>query len=266
MQLAAPPRHCPPPLRLSSVDTTQKLKDKKVWCGVDGTCVIALPTRSINHQKLLRAVQHMDAELGYAMDSDVGRDTMAFFFVDDVPRILGVLLAEEINSKVNSVYLHEEITLQQSPPMLESTVGSLTKRLGLNSGRKARTCDADCPCEERTPKVSTSEMSTRRRTRSQSTEAPASPTTAKVISWAESASTGKSPQAKFDWSMCGISRIWVHSCARRRGIATILVEVARKHLVYGFEFPPSQVAFSQPTRDGKLFARTYTGTEQLMVY
>lgn len=74
-------------------------------------------------------------------------------------RILGVLLAEEINSKVNSVYLHEEITLQQSPPMLESTVGSLTKRLGLNSGRKARLSHLTSPPPKQDPSFFFSQLS-----------------------------------------------------------------------------------------------------------
>ena len=53
---------------------------------------------------------------------------------------------------------------------------------------------------------------------------------------------------------------------RRRGVATRLVDCARRHLVYGFAVPAAQVAFSQPTPRGQRFAARYTGRDTFLVY
>jgi N-acetyltransferase len=55
-------------------------------------------------------------------------------------------------------------------------------------------------------------------------------------------------------ALCGISRIWVHPAHRRTGIARKLIETCRYHFIYGFAVPIDQIAFSQPTNDGKAFA------------
>eukprot|EP00668_Euglena_longa_P029233 GGOE01036577.1.p1 GENE.GGOE01036577.1~~GGOE01036577.1.p1 ORF type:complete len:354 (+),score=35.11 GGOE01036577.1:109-1170(+) len=257
-QLDTTGKAAPPPVRLSHNDM-QKLHDKKVWCGTDDACVISLPTNTINHPKFLMTMQRMDRELGHAMDGDINKDTTAFFFVDAAGRILGALLAE----RIDSAYLHEEIVTQEAPERgkTANTQNQCVLKAFDNIEVKADGSHSLVRESAHTPK-----RNSRQQTRSSSFEAPPSPETAKVFLWAENASKCKSPEAKFNWCICGINRIWVNSCARRRGIATTLVEVARERLVYGYAIPQSQVAFSQPTRDGKLFAHSYTGTTQLMVY
>ena len=66
--------------------------------------------------------------------------------------------------------------------------------------------------------------------------------------------------------VCGISRIWVEEDYRRIGIGTGLVDGARSSLVFGYEIPAAQVAFSQPTVTGKLLAATYTSRADFFVY
>ena len=70
---------------------------------------------------------------------------------------------------------------------------------------------------------------------------------------------------KFDVLM-GISQIWVHPSARRQNVATKMIDVIRKNFIYGIEVNRNQCAFSQPTRQGKLFAERYMEPQPLLVY
>ena len=42
--------------------------------------------------------------------------------------------------------------------------------------------------------------------------------------------------------------------------------LSRTHFIYGYEFPPSELAFSQPTPAGQMFASNYTGRGDFLVY
>uniref|UniRef100_A0A3Q2QL34 Titin-like n=1 Tax=Fundulus heteroclitus TaxID=8078 RepID=A0A3Q2QL34_FUNHE len=67
-------------------------------------------------------------------------------------------------------------------------------------------------------------------------------------------------------AICGISRIWVVGMMRRRAIATRLIECLRNNFIYGSYLSKDEIAFSDPTPDGKLFATHYFGTSQFLVY
>jgi N-acetyltransferase len=67
-------------------------------------------------------------------------------------------------------------------------------------------------------------------------------------------------------AICGISRIWVNETERRRGIATKLLEAVRSNFVYGCSIAKEQLAFTQPTPDGKNFFTKYIGMEAFLVY
>eukprot|EP01012_Entosiphon_sulcatum_P023196 TRINITY_DN28177_c0_g1_i1.p1 TRINITY_DN28177_c0_g1~~TRINITY_DN28177_c0_g1_i1.p1 ORF type:complete len:314 (-),score=35.30 TRINITY_DN28177_c0_g1_i1:24-920(-) len=85
--------------------------------------------------------------------------------------------------------------------------------------------------------------------------------------WAERSHTLRQPPPEMlPPEICGFSRVWVHRHHRLRGIAHRLLETARARLVYGFEFPPCQCAFSQPTIDGKRLALHFTGTRRFLVF
>ena len=59
-------------------------------------------------------------------------------------------------------------------------------------------------------------------------------------------------------AVLGIYQIWVHDKHRRRGIASTLVDVARKHMYFGYSaIPVDQIAFSSPTEAGLAFAKLY---------
>jgi N-acetyltransferase len=61
-------------------------------------------------------------------------------------------------------------------------------------------------------------------------------------------------------AVCGINRIWVHNKHRRRGIASRLVDAARNHVLFDRVLTLSQIAFSQPTQDGRSFGAKYLGS------
>ncbi|KAK3516347.1 hypothetical protein QTP70_009403 [Hemibagrus guttatus] len=67
-------------------------------------------------------------------------------------------------------------------------------------------------------------------------------------------------------AICGVSRIWVFSLMRRKGIATRLIDTVRGSFMYGSPLSKDEIAFSDPTPDGKLFATKYCGTPTFLVY
>nr|XP_040016652.1 N-acetyltransferase ESCO2 [Gasterosteus aculeatus aculeatus] len=67
-------------------------------------------------------------------------------------------------------------------------------------------------------------------------------------------------------ALCGISRIWVFSLARRQGVATRMLDTVRSTFMYGSHLTKEEIAFSDPTPDGKLFATKYTNTPTFLVY
>ncbi|KAM6907951.1 uncharacterized protein PEZ65_016272 isoform 2-T2 [Lycodopsis pacificus] len=67
-------------------------------------------------------------------------------------------------------------------------------------------------------------------------------------------------------AICGISRIWVVNMMRRQGIASRMLECLRNNFVYGSYLSKDEIAFSDPTPDGKLFATHYFDTSQFLVY
>ncbi|XP_060722221.1 N-acetyltransferase ESCO2 [Tachysurus vachellii] len=67
-------------------------------------------------------------------------------------------------------------------------------------------------------------------------------------------------------AICGVSRIWVFSLMRRKGIATRLLDTVRGSFMYGSPLTKVEIAFSDPTPDGKLFATKYCGTPTFLVY
>ncbi|CAB1448652.1 unnamed protein product [Pleuronectes platessa] len=67
-------------------------------------------------------------------------------------------------------------------------------------------------------------------------------------------------------AICGISRIWVVNMMRRLGVASRLLECLRNNFIFGSYLSKDEIAFSDPTPDGKLFATNYFGTSQFLVY
>jgi len=238
---------CPPPVVIARSDIEGCLRGKAVWCGDSNERVLRLPTvDAVLHRRLSTALAIMDQELGHAMDIRKDKDTQTLFYVDCKGRVLGMSVAE----RVDTAFLLEDDEAPTAPP------GD-----GMSEGG-----GDDDDAEKGEPLRRQTRSQTKASTDMRRSSSVGSLPTVSPQQWAERAHACRSPGDTFQWCMCGISRIWVHNSARRRGIASRLLEVARENLVYGFVIPRKQVAFSQPTIDGKLFALHYTGTKQLMVY
>ncbi|KAI1320487.1 N-acetyltransferase esco2 [Mortierella claussenii] len=67
-------------------------------------------------------------------------------------------------------------------------------------------------------------------------------------------------------AICGINRIWVSTHSRRRGVASRMLDAVRDRFIYACKLQCSDLAFSQPTGDGRALARRYLGTETFLVY
>lgn len=67
-------------------------------------------------------------------------------------------------------------------------------------------------------------------------------------------------------AVCGISRIWVFRLKRRKRIARRLVDTLRNRFMFGCFLSTNEIAFSDPTPDGKLFATKYCNTPNFLVY
>ncbi|KAJ2257750.1 hypothetical protein EV176_001854 [Coemansia sp. RSA 451] len=67
-------------------------------------------------------------------------------------------------------------------------------------------------------------------------------------------------------AVCGISRIWVATNARRQGVARQMVDVVRSTFAYACRVDLDLVAFTQPTADGRALAERVFGRKDFLVY
>ncbi len=64
-----------------------------------------------------------------------------------------------------------------------------------------------------------------------------------------------------DVALLGISRIWTSKSQRGQGLATDVLDCARRNFFYGIEVPKNLVAFSQPTESGGRLAERWFEAE-----
>jgi hypothetical protein len=66
--------------------------------------------------------------------------------------------------------------------------------------------------------------------------------------------------------ICGVHLVWVCKQSQGCGIASALIDACRRVLLFHHVIPRSQVAFSQPTRQGKLLALRYTRRRDFLTF
>ena len=57
----------------------------------------------------------------------------------------------------------------------------------------------------------------------------------------------------------GVAQVWVHPAFRRCGVASALLDAARRRAIYAHTVPAAALAFSAPTAAGEALARAVTG-------
>jgi hypothetical protein len=92
----------------------------------------------------------------------------------------------------------------------------------------------------------------------------ASPSSEQLADWAASANHVGAVRGV--GALCGVQLVWVADSHRRGGVATAMLDAARRDVVYGYVVPREHCAFSQPTREGKMFARRYTRRGDFFIF
>lgn len=96
------------------------------------------------------------------------------------------------------------------------------------------------------------------------TSPPLSSSSLPAISEMKQLNVGLTRSKQPSKAVLGIHQIWVHDKHRYRGIASKLVDVARKHMYFGYSaIPVDQIAFSSPTESGLAFAKLYNRRHQI---
>ncbi|TMW65208.1 hypothetical protein Poli38472_009375 [Pythium oligandrum] len=67
-------------------------------------------------------------------------------------------------------------------------------------------------------------------------------------------------------AVLGIAQIWVHPEYRRHKVASRMLDVVRDKYIYGIRITKSQMAFSQPTNNGRALAKAYLAPHPVLVY
>lgn len=67
-------------------------------------------------------------------------------------------------------------------------------------------------------------------------------------------------------ALCGVSRIWTLASFRRRKTASRLLDAMRTDFIYGKVIAIDELAFSDPTENGLIFAQNYTKRQDFLVY
>lgn len=73
-------------------------------------------------------------------------------------------------------------------------------------------------------------------------------------------------ETKREKAYCGITRIWVSPEMRRKGIASRLLECVCKNFLYIKHLEANEIAFSDPTQMGQNLARSFTNSNNFLIY
>lgn len=69
-----------------------------------------------------------------------------------------------------------------------------------------------------------------------------------------------------DDSVLGVRYLWVHMSYRRKNVARNLLDIARKHAIFGRIIDRKNICFSQPTSSGIDFAFSYVKSDHILTY
>ena len=67
-------------------------------------------------------------------------------------------------------------------------------------------------------------------------------------------------------AIAGVTRVWVSRMSRRKGIASQMLDAARKRFLFGVTISKEDLTFSQPSESGKQLAVSFSGRPDFLVY
>ncbi|KAF9566628.1 N-acetyltransferase esco2 [Mortierella alpina] len=195
-------------------------------------------------KKVKEVLQMMNNELGSVdFDPEQLEACKVFLYISGKKKVVGCVIAERIKQGYEILSLSAEGSIPDCDPV--STDAAMAKA-------KAATSTLTTPA--------TSAMSTRG-------------TTDSTVSSQGHDEGGKEDESSAIFcsvvpqpAICGINRIWVSRHYRRQKIASRMLDAVRSRFIYACKLDKKDLAFSQPTGDGKALAKQYLGTETFLVY
>ena len=191
----------------------------------------------------------MNKELGSVdFDSEQLEACKVFLYISGKKKVVGCVIAERIRQGYEILSLSAEYSISGGEP-------TSTDATSLEARTTISTLPTPAPSAIST--TGTTDSTAASRGRDEKGEAKQEDETE---SSAIFCSTVPQP------AICGINRIWVSRHYRRQRIASRMLDAVRNRFIYACKLDKKDLAFSQPTGDGKALAKQYLGTERFLVY
>ncbi|KAG0046159.1 N-acetyltransferase esco2 [Gryganskiella cystojenkinii] len=202
-------------------------------------------TSSHEKRKVREVLKTMNEELGSVeFDPESLKNCKVFLYISGKKKVVGCVVAERIE---------QGFEILASPSSSQESASS--------SPLTIPSCSPSLSTLSRIP--SSSEVTI--------LPTPAPSTALSVASSSTSSSSDQEGSAIFcstvpEPAICGINRIWVSKLYRRQKVASRLLDAVRDKFIHAYRLEKQDLAFSQPTGDGRALARRYLGKEQFLVY
>ncbi|CAO3572738.1 unnamed protein product [Mortierella alpina] len=201
---------------------------------------------SAEKKKVKEVLQMMNKELGSVdFDPEQLEACKVFLYISGKKKVVGCVIAERIRQGYEILSLSAEHSIPGCDPT-STDATSLEAKTTLST--------LATPAPSATSTIGTTVASQGRDEKGEAKEED------EVESSAIFCSTVPQP------AICGINRIWVSRHYRRQRIASRMLDAVRNRFIYACKLDKKDLAFSQPTGDGKALAKQYLGTERFLVY
>ncbi|ORZ28468.1 ESCO1/2 acetyl-transferase-domain-containing protein [Lobosporangium transversale] len=236
------------------------------------------PASPVEKRKVREVLEVVNKELGSVdFDPEQLESCKIFLYISNKKKVIGCVVAERIKQGFEILSADsspEALPTSSSPSSSASSslISSSTATLSLPSSGSNSSCssmetkmmDSDNPPATNISGINEISIST-------SLSASSIPSTSSSSSSSSMTTSDHSGSAIFcsivpQSAICGINRIWVSAHCRRQGIASRLLDAVRDRFIYACKLERKDLAFSQPTGDGKALARHYLETNKFLVY
>ncbi|KAF9951431.1 N-acetyltransferase esco2 [Mortierella alpina] len=199
---------------------------------------------SSEKKKVKEVLQMMNKELGSVdFDPEQLEACKVFLYISGKKKVVGCVIAEQIRQGYEILSLSAEGSTPECEPVR-------TDRAAVKPNAAAASTLAT-PAASATSRTGTADSSVDSRGYEVGDDAESSAIFCSTV-----------PQP----AICGINRIWVSRHCRRQKIASRMLDAVRNRFIYACKLDRKDLAFSQPTGDGKALAKQYLGTERFLVY